>query len=73
MTDLPTFRARLGEAVLAQPKPRWKAIEHRSGYGASHIHNLITGACHSPTLECVYALAEALDVTPAWLLGLDNV
>lgn len=72
MSDLPTFRERLRIAVAAQPRPRWKALERRSGYSVGYIRDLMHDRRHSPTLGCVYALAGALNVRPAWLLGLDN-
>lgn len=68
MTMLLTFRERLAVAMDADPRSR-AAICRRAGYAQSHIRRLISGERHSPTLPLVETMAEALEVSPAWLLG----
>lgn len=71
MTMLSAFRERLALAMDADPRGR-AAICRRAGYDQSHIRRLISGERHSPTLPLVETMAEALEVSPAWLLGLSE-
>lgn len=71
MTMLSAFRERLALAMDADPRSR-AAICRKAGYAHSHIRRLISGERHSPTLPLVATMAEALEVSPAWLLGLSE-
>lgn len=65
------FRERLRSAV-EKADATWPEMAIRSGYSASYVQRLINGQKSNPTLACVSALAETLNVKPAWLLGVDN-
>jgi transcriptional regulator with XRE-family HTH domain len=65
------FRERLRSAVQQTGKT-WPELSARSGYSATYLQRLINGQRGNPTLDCVSALAETLNVKPAWLLGIDN-
>lgn len=43
-----------------------------SGFTKSHVWELERGSSRNPTVRAVWSLAEALGVSPAYLLGLDD-
>lgn len=63
------FRERLNQAL--EGKREIASLARKSGYNASYIRRLIAGDRPNPTIACVAALSEALEVNPAWLLGLE--
>lgn len=63
------FRERLNQALANRPK--WKVLSHKAGYEPSYIRALASGKRCNPTIACVAALSEALNVSPAWLLGIE--
>lgn len=71
MSMVLAFRERLQTAVDRDPRSR-AAIARRAGYEQSHLRRLMTGERYSPTVGLVDNLAAALDVSPAWLLGLSE-
>jgi transcriptional regulator with XRE-family HTH domain len=64
------FRERLNEAL--QERPSWKVMESKSGYSEAYIRKLANGVRANPTYACVLSLAATLNVSPTWLLGLDE-
>ena len=64
------FRERLQAAIDSQDMT-WPELAAKSGYSASYLQRLIGGHRSNPTLSCVAALAETLQVQPAWLLGVE--
>lgn len=64
------FRERLQTAIDSQ-NATWPELAAKSGYSVSYLRRLVQGHRVNPTLSCVAALAQTLDVKPAWLLGLD--
>lgn len=64
------FRDRLRAAIDSQDMT-WPELAAKSGYSASYLQRLVGGHRSNPTLSCVAALAETLQVPPAWLLGVN--
>jgi transcriptional regulator with XRE-family HTH domain len=64
------FSKRLQSAIDAKDMT-WPELANKSGYSASYLQRLISGGRCNPTIACVAALAQTLDVAPSWLLGLD--
>lgn len=62
-----TFRANLGAALNADPRPR-KAIASVSGYSESYIRRVTTGSKPNPTLSFVECMADTLGLDPIALL-----
>ena len=71
MSTVLAFRERLRIALNADPRTR-PEIAKAAGYSAAHLRRLVSGARRAPTLELVDAMAGALGVSPAWLLGLSE-
>lgn len=65
------FRERLRQAIDAH-ESTWPELAMRSGYSVSYLQRLTQGDKANPTIACVAALAETLDVKPSWLLGFDQ-
>lgn len=70
MTVNQTFRQRLGEVL--RERGAVKRVAHRAGYSEYYIKSLRCGRQSNPTISVVWALADALEVEPAWLLGIDE-
>lgn len=64
------FRERLQAAIDSQDMT-WPELAAKSGYSVSYLRRLVQGHRCNPTLSCVAALAETLQVPPARLLGVD--
>lgn len=64
------FLARLRDAI-EHKNMTWPELAAKSGYSASYLQRLVLGQRSNPTLSCVAALAETLQVRPAWLLGVE--
>ena len=62
-----TLARRLRHAMLAQPRQS-KQVAARAGYSDGYLRSLMCGE-GNPTIGAVWALAEALDADPLWLLG----
>lgn len=71
MTVLVVFRQRLAQALAADPRSRAQ-IAREAGYHAGHIRRIVKGDRRSPTLEFAEAMAGALNVSLAWLLGFED-
>ena len=63
------FRSRL---CLALQGTSLVKASKRSGYSKCYIRRLRDGVMINPSISTVWALAEALSVSPAWMLGLEN-
>lgn len=65
------FGKRVGEA-RREKKLRQYEVAEKIGVNQGYMSALEGGKGENPTVGVVYALAEALDVSPAYLLGLDT-
>ena len=70
MTVNDVFRERLLAAVKDSGLSMDK-IGYLSGYSPNYILRLKNGHMSNPTISLVWAVANALDVSPYWLLGED--
>ena len=64
------FSKRLQSAIDANGLT-WPELANKSGYSVSYLQRLTTGDRCNPTIACVAALAQTLDVAPSWLLGIE--
>lgn len=48
------------------------SVAHESGYSRTYLRRLERGDQANPTICAVWAIAEALDTTPQYLLGLTD-
>ena len=64
------FSKRLQSAIDANDMT-WPELASKSGYSTSYLQRLVSGERCNPTIACVAALSQSLDVAPSWLLGLD--
>lgn len=65
------FAERVAE-VRAARKMSLQELADASGFTKSHVWELEQGRSRNPTVRAVWSLADALGVSPAWLLGLDH-
>lgn len=65
------FRERLRSAIDSNDST-WPELAMKSGYSVSYLQRLTQGDRCNPTIACVNALAETLNVKPSWLLGFDQ-
>lgn len=68
-----TFRDRLRIALKADGRGALKRVSLKSGYSDGYIRGLASNHPRNPTLGTVWALADALDVDPLWLLGAGEI
>ena len=47
------------------------AVAGATGFSKSHICDMEKGRSRNPSIRLVWALARALGISPAWLLGAD--
>ena len=64
-----SFQIRLRHALQSH---KISVIARRSGYDENYIRSLREGRKSNPTISFVWAVAGALGVSPAWLLGLET-
>ena len=63
------------ERIKTTRKARNMSLEDvaaASGFTKSHVWELERGRARNPTVRAVWSLANALGVSPAWLLGLET-
>ena len=46
-------------------------VAKASGFAKSHVWELEQGRARNPTVRAVWGIADALGVSPGWLMGLD--
>lgn len=46
-------------------------VAKASGFTKSHVWELEQGRARNPTVRAVWGIADALGVSPGWLMGLD--
>lgn len=68
MTVHTIFRDRLSEVLAELGRGAMKELAYKSGYSAGYIRGLAANG-RNPTIGAVWAIAQALDVCPFWLLG----
>lgn len=68
--DVSGIQRRMAQARAAR-KMTLQEVANASGITKSHVWELEQGRSRNPTIRAVWAIASALCVSPAWLLGLD--
>lgn len=63
-----TFRTRLREVTKARGRGTYKQVAIKSGYSEGYIRSMVSGN-RNPTIGAIWAVADALDISPFYLLG----
>lgn len=63
-----TFRTRLKSVLKTGKHGYQKEIADKSGYSPSYIRGLASSS-RNPTIGAVWAIADALEINPFYLLG----
>lgn len=69
--DMAQFQERIRSTRKAR-NMSLQDVADASGFTKSHVWELERGRSRNPTVRAVWSLANALGVSPAWLLGLDT-
>jgi transcriptional regulator with XRE-family HTH domain len=69
--DMAQFQERIRSTRKAR-NMSLQDVADASGFTKSHVWELERGSSRNPTVRAVWSLANALGVSPAWLLGLDT-
>lgn len=64
------FAARMKE-VRDQRRMSLEEVAKAAGFTKSHVWELEQGRARNPTVRAVWGIAEALGVSPGWLMGID--
>ncbi len=69
--DMEAFQKRVAD-TRAQRRMTLEEVAQAAGFTKSHVWEVEKGRSRNPTVRLVWGLANALGVSPAWLLGLDD-
>ena len=59
------------KAVRKDRRMSLDEVAKAAGFTKSHVWELERGRARNPTVRAVWGIADALGVTPGWLMGID--